>query len=579
MWFNAIIALFLMRESEVRIVNPGGKMMIILNNQFFRSCLFYLLCITGAYANVNNIFSPFTITVQPNTILPSVVALGSTVHAKYQITNNSPFFSVDAIVASIPEHTLIQSSGCGAQKLFTLAPHSSCTLTLTLSPSGLQPNDKIIGMLPGLEVCKLGKVSCTGVKLRDMLNVTVIAAPSLAYQTLMQDILINADLWGDTPAILSANYGFEGIEGVPGNETAVILAGGAWELITTSGATYAAYTSALTPSGVTTAFGYATNHADAMPICFTWPVLPSTVNPSDFRLTLNTGEVVTPRVASISPNYLYNKRSCVVIFGEFGNRLAPGSLGAIYPTKLDIVDNGTTLMLVGPQGPVSAVGLSKACGNPYQPGGGPMLIGAKLSMMSELGQNAPALFRTNIPNGGTALYGSNAQYRLRLYFSAGTSPDGVAAVLPTDYGTFFKVQVNSVDGSTWLTQTGVDYTFSEGTIQVVGLADLGKAGTPLNDAYVADRDNYIDIILKGDESAIRKITTVEVPASGDYQLLYNPGGPGNNPTPHVQYTYPGPTSQIAVTLALEDPLTVNYPGISAQAALDTSLTSVLNTPG
>jgi len=36
-------------------------------------------------------------------------------------------------------------------------------------------------------------------------------------------------------------------------------------------------------------------------------------------------------------------------------------------------------------------------------------------------------------------------------------------------------------------------------------------------------------------------------------------GPGNNPTPGVTYTYPGPTWTQAVTIALDDPMTVNYP--------------------
>ena len=39
-------------------------------------------------------------------------------------------------------------------------------------------------------------------------------------QALMQDVLINAELWGDAPALLSANYGFEGLEGVPGYQAA-----------------------------------------------------------------------------------------------------------------------------------------------------------------------------------------------------------------------------------------------------------------------------------------------------------------------------------------------------------------------
>lgn len=151
-----------------------------------------------------------------------------------------------------------------------------------------------------------------------------------------------------------------------------------------------------------------------------------------------------------------------VAFG-FGNRLAPGVAGAVYPTQLTVVDNGTTLKLVDPNGPVSAVGLTKSCGNPYEPGGGPKLIGAKLSIMNDAGQNAPIAFQNNLPNGGTALYGPDAQYRLRIYTTAGISPDDVAAM--------------------------------------------------------------------------RLITAVIIPASGNYFPLYNPGGPGNNPTAGVTYTY------------------------------------------
>jgi len=504
---------------------------------------------------------PFTITAQPNTILPTQVAIGSTVHAMYQITNNNSISAVGASIISLPPHTTINPTGCGANSTFTLAPGQSCTLTLTISPEGLLVGQVISGASAPrvLMACWNDGISCAGVtNANNLLRVTVIPPPSPTYQSLMQDVLINADLWGDSPAILSANYGFQGIEGVPGYEAAVIAAGGAWETITTPGASYAAYTSSQTPETVATAFGYPTNHADAMPICFTWPVLPSTVNPSDFRLTLNTGEVVQPEVVSIGPNLLYNKRSCVVVFGKFGNRLAPGTPGAIYPTQFTVVDNGTTLMLYGPNGPVSAVGLSIASGNPYQPGGGPKLIGAKLSAYPIDGQCAPAAFNNNFPNGGDALYGGQAQYRLRIYTTAGISPDGVAAILPSDFSTFFQVQATHNGSPILLTQTNTPYTVDGGTITVLGLADLAKAGTPENDAYVADRDNYLDIVLHGDENAMRSITAVIIPASGNYKPLYNPGGPGNNPTPGVTYTYPGPYWSQPVTIALDDPHTVTY---------------------
>jgi hypothetical protein len=517
--------------------------------------LAYSLVITSSYSS--NL--PFTITVKSGTVLPDQVALGSTVHAIYQVTNNNRMTATNASFVSLPPNTSIDPSGCGATSNFTLSPGQSCTLTLIISPTGLTPGQIIDGSkTPNvLMACWNDGVSCAGTN--DLLHVTVIPAPSLSYQSLMDDRLINADLWGDTPEILSANYGFEGIEGVAQGESNVIAAGGAWENIITSGASNAAYTTASTPSDVAFGFGYETNYADAMPICFSWPVLPSTVNPSDFLLTLNTGQTVQPEVASINPNFLYNKRSCVVIFGSFGNRLAPGTSGAIYPTRLDIIDKGTTLKLVGPSGPVSAVGLSKACGNPYQVGGGPTLIGAKLSVMNDIGQTAPALFSENVPNGGTALYGADAQYRLRIYTTAGISPDGIAAILPTDFSKFFQIQVTEGGVTTLLTQTNIPYTFSAGTITIVGLADLGKYNESLNDAYVADRDNYLDIILKGDEDAMRLITAVIIPASGGYFPLYNPGGPGNNPTPGVTYTQPGPYTFQPVTIALDDPKTVNYP--------------------
>ncbi|MFC3909134.1 hypothetical protein ACFORL_08605 [Legionella dresdenensis] len=503
---------------------------------------------------------PFFITAKSNTILPTEVAIGFPVHAIYQITNPNPIAAVNASIVSLPPSTSIDSSGCGGT--FTLAPNASCTLTLIISPDGLHVGDVISGARSPnvLMACWDDGVSCAGVtNSNDLLRVEVIPPPSLTYQSLLEDKLVNADLWGSQPEMLSANYGFEGIEGVPGNEAGVIAAGGTWMIITTPDAPFAAYTTAQSPSDVAIGFGYPTDHADAMPICFSWPVLPSTVNPTDFRLTLNTGEVVRPAVASITPNFLYNKRSCVVIFGEFGNRLAPGTPGAVYPVQVTVVDNGTTLKLVGPNGPVSAVGLTKSSGNPYQSGGGPKLIGAKLSIMNDIGQNAPVAFKSNLPNGGTALYGADAQYRLRIYTTAGISPDGVAAILPSDYSNFFQVEVTENGVSTLLTQTNVPYIFSAGVITVVGMADLGKYDLPLNDAYVADRDNYLDIILKGDDAAMRLITAVIIPASGSYLPLYNPGGPGNNPVPGVTYTYPGPSWTQPVTIAIDDPLTVNYP--------------------
>ena len=60
---------------------------------------------------------------------------------------------------------------------------------------------------------------------------------------------------------------------------------------------------------------------------------------------------------------------------------------------------------------------------------------------------------------------------------------------------------------------------------------------------------------------MRLITAVIIPATTEvgYQPFYNPGGPGNNPTPGVTYTSPGPSLSQPVIQALDDPLTVTYP--------------------
>lgn len=408
-----------------------------------------------------------------------------------------------------------------------------------------------------------GEIQVSADNLNNPVNppLEVVVPPTQDSRTLWEDIIINADLWSDKPEIMSAGYGFEGIEGVNQGESYVVAAGGAWEIVTTPNPPYLALTSSKTPSSVAMAWGYPTYFADAMPIVFSWPVLPSTVKGDDFAVTLNTGEVVTPYVASISPNIEYNERSCIVIFGEFGNRLSPGTPGAIYPTKVTIVKS---LKMLGPDGLVSAVGLSKDSTNPYTPNGGPTLVAAKLSKMSTLGEgigeNNP--FTGGYPNDGVAYYGeSNAQYRLRVYTTGGISPDGVASIQPQDFQKFFRIQVTNSSGQiTWLTTTNYVYSFPQGTIEIIGLADLGVAGETINDAYTGDSDNYLDFILKGDESAMRMITAVEIPAANGYLPLYNPGGPGNNPTAGVTYTSPGPYTLQTVTMAIDDPKTVTYQG-------------------
>lgn len=78
-----------------------------------------------------------------------------------------------------------------------------------------------------------------------------------------------------------------------------------------------------------------------------------------------------------------------------------------------------------------------------------------------------------------------------------------------------------------------------------------------------DHDNYIDICLAGSRDAVAQITGVEMPAGnrtadpyGRYRPMYNPGGPGNDPTPGVKYTHPSAWQLQAVAVALREPGTV-----------------------
>ena len=102
-----------------------------------------------------------------------------------------------------------------------------------------------------------------------------------------------------------------------------------------------------------------------------------------------------------------------------------------------------------------------------------------------------------------------------------------------------------------------------GTLTVVGISDLGLAasaadGIAYDDCYLEDRDNYLDIVLSGDDAAARSITDLEIPGlDGGYRPLFNPGGPGQTPTPGVRYTAPGPSHMQPVTIALDDPMRVS----------------------
>jgi hypothetical protein len=439
----------------------------------------------------------------------------------------------------------------------------------------------VIKVLPGSIAALLATALLATASMQGTSRVSASSGsePPLGYRVLHRNIIINADIWNKKPEMMAAGLGFTTIIGVPNlstsnlalSKTLARLAGGTWNTVHCApGQTppLASYTSAVTPSGVEAIWGQKVYYSDGLPVEFSWPILPSTLQPSDFRVNLNNGTVVTPQVASIWPNFEYNERSVAVLFGHFGNRVPPTERGAIYPTSVEVVAGSSTLKLVGPrQRIVSAVGFRvKSPGSPYtRPGvppakrGGPTLAAAKLSKMSTVGDNGPKIFQQNLPNDGVSLYGHQAKFRLRVYTTGGMTPDGVSALHPTDYDRFFRVDAVTSSGKrVRLTRSGKNYTIDGHTLRVVGLADLGKKKAHYGDCYAEDGDNYIDIILDGSEAAARRITTVEIPSTGRYAPLYNPGGPGNNPAPNVRYSAPSPPISQHVIIALNNPMTVTY---------------------
>jgi hypothetical protein len=197
--------------------------------------------------------------------------------------------------------------------------------------------------------------------------------------------LDDADYWSDKPAILSAGMGFDNIIGLPEiSDASVREAGGSWfaGAICTNGEepSNANRTSAAATGNLDQAYkGSGINHDDGLPVVFSWPVATETVDPTDFKFTLNTGDIVYEHAAGMNPNWENNERNTVVLFEDFGNRQKSAEPGAAFPVKLEIVADQTPLTLVGPGGrEVSAVGLTWTTDkSPYD--AGPSLVGAKLN--------------------------------------------------------------------------------------------------------------------------------------------------------------------------------------------------------
>ena len=419
---------------------------------------------------------------------------------------------------------------------------------------------------------------------------TSLATPLLAFiaadqavitpvsSSLNTSIILGADYFAVTPSILTANSGFEGYMGVPNlsgtgsaAQSAAFAGNISYENVDPSlNAPARSYYSAVGTQAFLAMYGVSATGGDTIPVVFSHPIWPPSVTPEAFQVTMNTGAVVTPLAASFLPNSEYNERQTVVITGYWGNRIAPGNGGAEYPVSVSIVKSSTELKFVTPRGLASAVGLSVESKNPSVSGNGPRILAAKLNVFSNLGEGNPQWLGASAANSGSDLFGKAAQYRLRIYTSAGFSPDGIASILPTDFSKFFILSaIDSGGNAVQITQAGVDYTIpGYGTIKVLGIADTGPKQSSYDAAYVEDHDNQYDIILSGDMVAISRLSSIRMPSSGAYSPVYNPGGPGNNPSsnPASPFTVASSDQTVGITNQLLNGAYVTYVEIDGPVA-------------
>jgi len=404
-----------------------------------------------------------------------------------------------------------------------------------------------------------------------VLTVGVVNSLNIQDQ-LFDGALKEADYWSDEPGILSAGMGFEGIIGWPEvNQETVREAEGSWygSVMCTNGEDppAGAYTSTVSTAGIELFYKGTAEDDDGLPIVFSWPVATETVDLTDFQFTLNTGDIVFPNSAGMLPNWELNERNTVVVFGDFGNRGLSSEEGAVFPVRLDIVEDETPLLLIGPNGQeFNAVGLSwETDTSPYD--SGPKLVGAKLNHVGNeaLGEGGLGFGTRSgvLPNDELSLY-DEGDFRIRVLTTGGFSPDGITGLTPTMFEDFFRIHANGSNGElVLLEKVGQEYLVAGGTLRIVGLSDLGQKENPdegifYDDCYAEDRDNYIDIILVGDEAAARNITHVEIPSlEGGYSAFYNPGGPGPEPFDGVRYTAPGPADLEPVINALDNPMRIS----------------------
>ena len=159
--------------------------------------------------------------------------------------------------------------------------------------------------------------------------------------------------------------------------------------------------------------------------------------------------------------------------------------------------------------------------SPYQPGGGPYFLTAKLSRLADVAMGDMAPFPLaqqtpgSYPNSGNDVFGSSATHRLRLYYSGGMTVNGITGLQPQLMWDYFALLLE--DG----TLVGDQATADALGLGALGLADTGTFVPPatvgeLDMCYLDDRDNYIDLAFAPQsEEVVRRVRQVRgVPAAG-----------------------------------------------------------------
>jgi hypothetical protein len=384
------------------------------------------------------------------------------------------------------------------------------------------------------------------------------------------DIIVNSNLYSNEPKIISTG-GFSFLQaGMILNIKSIEETQGNWNnLLNPNTDSFRAITTSSDPrSYYGSVFPTTAIEFDNIPICFSFPILPSSVDSTQFLLKLNNNIYVKPLTFSFSPNSKFNEKQCIVVCGYFNNKITIGP-NAIYPVSLEIVEssNGKKMMAVGPNGLYDMTGKTINCSNPYtEPLKISLVILTKYNLTgiyNYLGDIGCGINQIEEKNSPYELYGNDAEYRIRIFTKGGYSPNGITSMFPDSYENYFYLQHKNpiTDEITELKKSNFKYLFNNGTkyVEIIGLADLGIKQPQYNQKYIEDHDNQIDIVLKGNKSVIKNIINLVIPSNGkEYTKFYNPGGPGPTPFENITYTIPSEYQIIDIINNLENPNTVSW---------------------